>query len=456
MKERIYYPVTSGQMIMFYTAKFSPRKQITNVCATINITTPLDEALLCQALTMAVMRFPTLNCRLTMQGEKIVQYFDDEFPTNLRLVDMSDKSEAEIQAQINEWSAEPFPNKNMDVPLWRIHVLRMPDGTHSLYFCVCHMVMDAYAMMSCVKYMADVYHALQDGQPIPAIKATPLECYKNDYAYFTGPRYARDTQWWNDQFATEPMYTSLNGRKSKDFVRGKRYGVTLHPAKTVADHLNLRIPKESVGQANQLAALLEVSPQCVYTMAVRSYLAAVSETDDVTLISAVARRATLAQKYGGGTMVNAIPLRTIYPASTSLREGMEIVHRAQSGIFRHADFPCGQILQDLAKRYNVPMSALSLHGYVTVSMTYQPYFSFDDTGFKCTFKREKTGTAATPLYMSIMPYDGSGDLWVNYDYLVDRLSPETLEKLHNFMLRFFEKGLAQPDLTLAELTEQCL
>ena len=455
MEEKIYYPITSGQMIMFYTAKFSPRKQITNVCTSINIQTPMDDKMLCQALMLAIMRYPALNCRLTMQGDKIMQYFSTEIPDTVHLLDMTDKTEAQIQSQVDEWSATPFPNKNMDVPLYRINILKMPDGSHTLYFCVCHMIMDAYALMTCVKYMASVYESLRDGTPIPPIKATPIECYENDYKYFSSPRYQRDAQWWADQFSTEPMFTTVNGR-GRDFVRGKRYGVTLHPAKTVADLLNLRIPKEKVEEAHRLAQLLNVSDQCVYTMAVRAYLAAVCETEDVTLLSAVARRATLAQKYGGGTMVNAIPLRTVYPQSISLREAMAIVHKAQSDIFRHADYPCGQVLQMMKDKYNVPMNALSLHGYTTVSMTYQPYFNFGDTGLKCSFRREKTGTAASALYMSIMPFDDSGDLWVNYDYLTDLATPESLQRLHNFMLNFISLALENPDMSMEDLSRKAL
>lgn len=451
---RQLYPITSGQMMIYYTQKFCFKKQISNICATISIG-QADEALLYQSVLLAAMRFPSMNCRITTQGEKLMQYFVDDIPQNIRIVDLSTASEEEIEKTIDKWSAVPFPNKGMDVPLYRINILKMPGGTYTLYFCVCHMIMDAYALMGCMDYIGQIYVSLRDGTPFPLLKKTPLECYMKSFSYFTSEKYQKDQQWWKELFQKEPVFTSMNGKTGRDYVKGKKYGVVLRSWKVNAEHLNLRIPKEIVDMVNTLADRYSVSPHTVYLVAMRAYLSAVNDTEDVTFMDSVARRSTVLQKHAGGTMVNAIPLRTTFSNDLSLSDTLTEMFRTQRETYRHADVPCGQILQMIKQIHNPPVGMVN-HNYTSVSLTYQPYFIYSEGPFHCTFQRRKNGAAATPLYLSIMPLDDTGDFWVNYEYLTDLVLPESLEKSHAFMLNFIRFGFKSPDSTVSDLIKKSL
>ena len=449
------YPITSGQMMIYYTQKFCYKKQISNICAVVNIENDVDEALLYQSVLLAAMRFPSMNCRITNKDDKLMQYFVDTIPELIHTVDLSACSEQEIDSTIDKWSAVPFPNKGMDVPLYRINILKMPGGKFALYFCVCHMIMDAYALMGLTTYISQIYAALRDGTAFPVLKKTPMECYMSGFSYFTSEKYQKDQAWWKELFKTEPTFTSMNGTTGRDYVKDKKYGVVLRSWKVTADHLNLRIPKEIVEMVNSLAEQYMVSPHTVYLVAMRAYLSAVCGTEDVTFMDTVARRSTLVQKHAGGTMVNAIPLRTTFSNDMSLGDTLVQMFRTQRETYRHADVPCGQILQMIKQIHNPPVGMVN-HNYTSVSLTYQPYFIYDESAFRCTFQRRKSGAAATPLYLSIMPIDNSGDFWVNYEYLTDLVRRDSLEKSHAFMLNFVRYGFKNPDSTVADLMKKSL
>lgn len=454
MKERTYYPLTAGQMILLFSQKYSTKKQINNVCATVNILNEVDHKLLYQAIYMAAMRFPSINCRFTAQGKETVQYFEDCLPENISLVDFSDASEKDIQSAIDKWGATPFPNNCQDVPLYRIRILQMPGGKLTLYFCICHLIMDAYAIMNFIKYTEQVYGALLRHTPIPEIKSTPIECYKGEQEYFASDRYKRDQAFWKEYLQTEPAFTSINGKDSKEFDKGKKTGVSLRLYQVTADHINLRIPADTVTAVQNLCMSHRYSPQCAYMLAVRSYLGAVSGTDDVTLMNTVARRATIVQKHAGGTMVNAIPFRTIIPGSTSFLDAINQLYATQRELYRHADIPCAETM-DAFNKFN-RKDGIICHSYYSTSMTFQPYFSSNGGDLEYTFKREKNGAATMPLYLSIMPYDSTGDLWVNYEYIVGYIKPDSIHKLHAFMEKFLKAGAAAPDRTLDELIKESL
>ena len=454
MSERTFYPLTSGQMILLYSQKYSMKKQVNNVCATIRITSPVDEELLLQALTLALMRSPSINCRFTTQGKETVQYFCHDLPRNLEIEDFSQATEEQIQARVDEWSAQPFPNKCMDVPLYRVKVLRLPEGKFMLYLCMCHMIMDAYAIMSCIDYMGQVYEALRDGKALPEIKSTPIECYQAEYDYFASDRYQKDKEFWDQHLDTEPTFTSPNGLGGKEYLPGKKCGITLRLYQVAADHANLVIPKEVVSAVQALCMQRRISTQCAYLLAIRSYLAAVCKTDDVLLMNTVARRATLVQKHAGGSMVNAIPFRTIIPGETSFLDGLNMMYREQREIYRQAAFPCGQIL-DLLFKFD-RKDGIACHSYNSVSVTFQPFFNTDGGVLDYTFRREKNGAATQALYISIMPYDNSGDLWANYEYIIGYVKPESVRKLHDFMVKFLCAATADPEKSIEELSEIAL
>ena len=455
MSEKALYPLTSGQMILFYSQKYCSKKQINNICATIHITSSVDEDLLHQALMLALMRSPSLNCRFTMKGKDVVQYFCRDLPQNVEIVDMTQAGESQIQQKVDEWSAQPFPNKGMDVPLYRVKILQMPDGTHTLYLCICHLIMDAYAIVSCITYMGEVYEALQNGKPLPPIKSTPLECYQADYDYFASNRFQQDEDFWAKHIDTEPTFTSVNGAGSPEFDQGKKTGITLRLYQVGADHLNLRIPKDVVSAVSQFSLTRRISPQCAYLLAIRSYLSAVSHTDDVTIMNTVARRATLIQKHAGGSMVNAIPFRSIISGDTVFSDAMNTMFRIQREIYRHSDYPCGKIM-DNYYRFNAKSSVIC-HAYSSTSFTFQPFFEQPgNSPLEYTFRREKNGAATIPLYISIMPYDSTGDLWANYEYIVGYIRPENIRRLHDFMVNFLRAAIETPEKTISQLTESSL
>ena len=452
MTERTYYPLTTGQMILSYSQKYSTKKQVNNVCATFRISSKLEIETFKQALILGVMRFPCMNFRLTMRGEEMVQYYHEGFPRSIEVLDRESATEEQLQEEINKWSAEPFPDKGLDTCLYRIKLIRRPQDQYMLYFCICHMVLDAYTLMSYISYVEKVYEALLKGDPIPKISCRTIECYQKDQEYMRSERFQKDMAWWDQEMSTEPQFTCVNGAGCKEEVKGSRKGVTLRLWQVTADHLNIRIPKEVVMAAQDYALTKRVSPQTVYLLAIHSFLGKVCNTEDVLTMNAVARRATVIQKNAGGTMVNAIPIRTIIPGDKTFDEALQIVYNKQREIYKHGDAPCGVILQNMAKKFNAKRGLIN-HGYSTVSLTFQPYLSAGDGILEYTFKREKNGAATSPLYISIMPYDNSGDLWANCEYIVHFIKPENIEKLMAFVLRFIEEGTRHPEKSVSELAE---
>lgn len=453
MKEIKRYPLTMPQILIHYQAKFVPKA--TFIGSVIDIIDEVDEKKLLQAMYLAIVRTPSASVRICLVDKKPMQYFSDASPEGIEIVDFSDKTDAECNEIFHKWSRKSFPNKGYDTQLYNLKLVRRANGKLSIFLRVSHYIFDAYSLMALTRYISDVYTAIVNETPLPKEPYSPLAAYEADYKYMQSEKRENDRKWWLEkQFATEPQFTTLRGIGAPEFKKGgPRMGLnTPNPMHFKTLHENLRIPAEKVEKFQNAALEWKISPQSLYLLAIRTYLSTVCKTDDVTVLNTVARRATLTQKRAGGTMVNGVPFRTVLGNEVSFREACDAMYRAQLDLYRYANISTGELLGVMRKRFNVPSGA----GYHSVSFTFQPYFSADTEGFRYNFTRLNNGVSAMPLYLTIMPFDGTGDLWANYEYLVHYLSPEIIGKFHKFMLEFLDRGINEPETTIKTLTDELI
>lgn len=450
-----FYPLTQSQLLMFYNLKFSYKKAIVNICNTLHFDCDIDRDLMLQAVTLAMLRNKSASIRLRKMKETdasgktrtvVKQYFSDSPPHAFEFYSFD--REEEMNAAIDKWSTTPFPNGAMDTQLYRVILFQKPDGRYAIYFCVNHIVFDAYSLMYTTTDMLDIYLALRDGKPMPAPLPSPLPAYEADWKYASGPQRDRDLAFWSDVFSEPLHFSDVNGLGSKNFVKGQDYGVTLRLWAIKGDHVNLKLPKEIVQKVDEYAASVRVSPQLLYLLALRGYMASVNGgMEDITLNNTIARRATKAQKHAGGTMVNAVAFRMNFSHDLTLGEACVEMQKLQSGYYRHGNLTTGDLLQIYMDRYHVP----SCKGFTTMSLTYQPYSVMGDESLPFHFTRHTNGAATQPLYLTIMALDQSGDLGCNYEYMTDYVNPECIHKMHQYLLKTVEAMVDHPEKTLREL-----
>lgn len=447
-EERKLYPLTQAQGMLFLSWKYSYKKAIVNICSMVCFETEIDHKLMLQATYLGFARNEAASGRLCKVGKEYMQYFSNEAPDKIEVVDFSGKSEEEFQAALTKWNETPFPNKHIDTQLYVAKLVKQPNGFWALYLCVSHLVFDAYSIMSTVKDIFTIYACLRDGKPMPKPLPSCLPAYEDDFAYQKSEKYQKDLDFFmNEVFDTETMFTTPNGKGAKECMEGKRIGVTLRIWQIKAKHMNLRIPKAINDKVNAFAMERRISPQSLYLLAFRTFLMQENDTEDLMFMNTVARRATLAQKRAGGTMVHAIPFRSNIPRGTSFEDAAVQMSQLQSKYYRHANIAPTAVIEKTSAKFGAKPGT----GYHTISVTYQPYFSLDDDTIPCHFMRLPNGAATMPLYVTIMPVDNSGDLMCNYEYICNFIKEESIEKFHKFMLHFLDEGTSHPDVPADKL-----
>ena len=447
-----YFRLSRDQVALLIHVERAPRALL-NMPVRVDLESEIDEEKALEALRLTVTRLPFCKIRLhELEDGSFEQYYSEEEPSGIELVDMSDKTAEEVDAYILEKAGSPLPNDYNDVQLYEAKLIRTPGGKHTLYFNGYHLIMDSVGLITVIIYFDKVYNALVNGTELPAPGIGPEKHIEKSWEYYESKRWFKDIEWWNAQFATEPHFSSMNPRGSVEYIEGKNYGKAQTFDQLGGKSMPIRIAAETVQIINDAAMKNNMSPQIYFALALRTWLSKMSGSDDVCFDTTGARRSTHVEKECGMTVAHQVTWRSDISRDLSFTDALKQLDISLKDMYRHIGVEMPFYIKPLNEKFALPDGCT----YKTVVFTYQPYFTADAVGLKFSANHVDTGFAFYPLYLNLMPHDDSGDLWADYLFSYDYLDEENLKHFHEFMLKFIMAGIQTPDKTIRELTEETI
>lgn len=452
MSEPKYFRLSSDQIALYFYVYGAPRALL-NMPTRVDFEEPIDEEKALEAIKLTVKRLPFCTLRMTeYEKDKFWQYYSDEEPAGIELVDFSDKTDADVDKYLLQKARAPLPNNYNDVQLYDAKLIRRPGGKHTLFFNGYHMIMDSVGLITVITYFFRVYEALVKGTELPAPGIGPEKHIEKSWKYMESKRWQDDVDWWRERFATEPHFSSMNPKPSPEYVEGTNYGLPLRPDQYLCTSMPIRIPAETVNKINAAALERNMSPQIFFALALRTWLARMSGSEDVCFDTTASRRSALFERDCGMTMAHQITWRSIIPGSTSFNEALKQLDISQKDMYRHVGVDMKDYLGWTNERYGFPKDAI----FRSLVFTYQPYFNTEGLDLKFTADHVNTGYAFQSLYLNLMPHDASGDLYADYIYSHNYLDGENLKRFHAFMIKFLLAGIEAPDKTVDQLADECM
>lgn len=452
MTEPKYFKLSADQIGLIKHVKGAPRN-VFNLPCRIDLESEIDEKMLVEAMCLSMKRLPYCRLRLHETGnDEILQYYYDGEPENMDIVDMTESTDEEVDAYILKQAGLIFPNNCNDSQLYNFKLIKKSGGKYTIFYCGYHIIMDTFGLMYAITYFDKVYSALKNKTALPPEGMGPEKYIEKSWEYIDSPKFQKDLDWWSTQFETEPHFASMNPKPSPEYVEGKNYGRAQTLLQMMAASMPRKVPKELVQTVNETALKMNVSPMIFYALALRTWMANNSGSDDVTLGTTGARRSTNIFRNCGMTTAHLVTWRSIIGTDTAFADALMKLSIIQKDIFRHIGSNLSDYAAPVFKKYGCPPDGI----YRSIVFTYQPYFNVENVDLKFTARHVNTGFTPYPLYLNLMPHDASGDLWADYIYAVGYLKPENLEKFHEFMLSFIEKGIENPKKTINELKAETL
>ena len=456
------YPLTAAQKFHFFYQNFCPKKEVLNVGTSLTIEAELDMEVLKASICKAYERCECLRVRFAADKEGTwYQYVvnTEEGRPDVEFMDFSAGTMEEAEKTMTEWSAVPF--KPQDSPMSRIVMIKMPDGFQGVYLLVDHRIMDAQSLICFLRDVIELYcNTMYEGVDYPKDMASYIEQLEKDLAYEAGSKAKeRDEAYFQNLIdsMSEPIYNGIDGTRALEEERERSGDPNARAAINVSDSVDsaldiFHLEEEPTKRLMDFCEKYHVSLVCLLLMGLRTYFQKMNGNDDVSINTAIARRATLKEKKSGGTRIHSFPFRTIISEDKTFLQGIHEIRDLQNEYFRHANYDPVSYFAYRGRKYPHPNGQT----YEPMALTYQP-MTLKEKGLeklgdiKYKTKWYPNGATTQAMYLTVMHRPDDNGLDFNFEHQVKAVSREKLEYLYYYLCKIMFKGVENPNLRVGDI-----
>lgn len=265
----------------------------------------LDLSRLRESLRMLVAETDALRLAPTRAGRQRLLAAHDPA---LEFVDL--RAAPDPVGAIREWwqarMQVPFPLDGH--PPWRFALLFGGETTHGLTIQFHHLVMDGWGTSIVMRRWSEIYNAIESGTPPPHhARSSYLDYIAESNAYRDSPGFARDREFWLEQFPRLPE--ALFDRPAPGDEPG-----ALAPA-----HLEThRIPRHEYDETIIALARHGLTAFAAFLAAVAIYFARTRHRDEVVVGIPHLNRSNKRYRLTPGMFASMFPLRVVAPPELDL------------------------------------------------------------------------------------------------------------------------------------------
>ncbi len=453
------YPLTVAQKFHCYYLDFCPKKEVVNIGTSLTIQTEIDFELLKKCIYEGYDRHECMRLRFTKDADGTwYQYVVDKEERDIEFVDFSDKSMEEAAAVMEEWTRVPF--ERWDSPMNRIVMIKTSDGCSGVYMLVDHLTMDAQSLIMFLSDVIQIYCSyVFEEIDYPKEMSSYIEQLQKDLAYEAGSKAkARDEEYFHKLISSsEPIYNGIDGRRKLDeeIIRTGNPNIrtAINASRNVDSSLDIfHLEEEPTTRLMSFCEKYHISLTCLLLMGLYTYFHKMNNTEDVSINTAIARRATLKEKKSGGTRIHSFPFRMQIPENKSFIEGIYQIRDLQNEMFKHASYDPVAYFAYRGQVYKNPQG----HVYEPMSLTYQPMTlkekGLDRLGdIKYKTKWYANGATTQAMYLTVMHRPDDNGLDFSFEHQIDAVSREKLEFMYYYLCKIMFKGTENPDMSVSDI-----
>lgn len=454
------YPLSVAQKFHIYYLDFCPNKAVVNIGTSLTIGTEVDFEVLKECIYQAYDRCDSMRIRLAKDKEgNWYQYIVDKEERDIEYVDFRGKTMEEAAEIMTQWTQVPF--KRQDSPMNRVVMVTTPDGYNGVYFLADHTTMDAQSLIGFLRDIIEIYchRMFPNDVPYPKEMASYLEQLEKDLAYEAGSKaQQRDREFFQQLIdSSEPIYNGISGagqlQAERDRCNDPELRAAVNASRDVTSALDIfHLEEEPTRRLMAFCEENHVSLVCLLLMGIRTYFQKENGNDDVSINTAIARRATLKEKKCGGTRIHSFPFRTIIPRDKTFMEGILEIRDLQNEYFRHANYNPTEYFAYRSKKYPHQPGQT----YEPMSLTYQPLTlkekgldKIGDIHYKT--KWYPNGATTQAMYLTVMHRPDDNGLDFSFEHQVAAVSRKQLEYMYYYLCKIMFKGIENPNLTVGDI-----
>ncbi len=328
------WTLSGAQSGIWFAQQLEPENPIYNVGEYIEIKGRLDTAYFEMALRRAIKEAEALHVQFGVNEQGPWQVIRPAFAFPLHVIDVSTEEDP-------RQAAERWMNNDLSRPVDLLHdplfcqaLFKIDSDCYFWYQRIHHIVMDGFGSSLISQRVADIYTALINNRSYEEGAFDPLYLVlEEDLSYRASVNFARDRQFWLQQFADQPDIVSLADRKPRSSKRVLRRSANLSPA--IDRSLQTAARKFGGGLSELLIAATAV------------YVHRMTGKQDVILSLPMMGRLGSVSLNIPCMLVNLLPLRLQVRPNMSFTELVGQVAKAVGNVRRHQRYRHEELRREL-------------------------------------------------------------------------------------------------------------
>ena len=298
--------------------------------------------------------------------------------------------------------AESYAKVAVDLygSLCEINIVVLP-GQYGLLAKMHHIIGDAWTLA----LMGTQFNALMNGEDVQAYSYT--EYVESEKAYIEGKRYAKDREFFLEQFKKSDEVTYLSEKQASSLSANRKTFV---------------IDTEQTKALNAYAEANNTSVFMLFTAALSTYMNRIKMNAEKFYIgTAVLNRSGSKEKNTMGMFINTVPMLIELDNGKSFAENLSAIEETAFSVFRHQKYNYGDVLASIRKEYNFTEKLYDVMiSYQNATIAGE---DIETTWYHC-------GEQSESLQIHIDDRDNEGIFRIHYDYLTEKFTEYEIDRLH--------------------------
>ena len=341
-------------------------------------------------------------------------------------------NESEIEDIEKEEAKYKFNVINSDLFKFKLAISK--DKFACIILTVNHLIADSWSLGLVIQEILRNYNALKNNEEITQETFSYIDYINSEKEYKTSKKFENDKAYWNEIFETIPEQATIPSfnKNIKDFSYN-------------AKRLSFEINKDLLSNINEFCRENKISIFNFFMAIFSIYIGRVSNIDDFVIGTPILNRSNFKEKHTTGMFVNTVPVRVNGINDGTFKDLACNFATKMMGILRHQKYSYNSVLEDLrSKNENVP-------NLYNIIISYQVTKAFNEK-----FGNYKTNWifnnyCANDFNIHIYDINDTGDLIINYDYLVDKYSDEEVTDIHNRIVNIINQILENNEINSNEI-----
>jgi len=328
--------LSAAQRAVLKDIRLQPDDSIYSLWDYIDIPGPIDESALLEAIRIVVRSSDVFGLRVADPSSRVDAVLETP-ALPIASIDLSEASQADERALawMREDHARPFDLTTS--PLFRMALIRLPEGRIRWYRNFHHVLVDGFSMAVMGAWVADAYRKLIRGErSMPEPRGSWSAFVRSESDYRSSTQHESDTRFWKDVYGDLPDPVTLAQRT----VAARRL-----PARTSTRWLR----GELVHSINALAERLGIRLGYALVAAIVLYLHRATAATDIALCIPVHGR-TRNELDTLGMAVNTLPVRFQLEATTSVAAALVACCATLQEAHSHGRYRFEELLEQLGLR----------------------------------------------------------------------------------------------------------